>query len=410
MPEPCSRPKALEGIRVLDLSRVVAAPLAAQTLADLGADVIKIERPRRGDDSRAVGLPLLKDPDGNEIEGLSSYFLAFNRNKRSVTADLTHPEGQAIVRALAKDAQVLIENYKVGDLDRFGLDFKSLHKVNPELIYCSLTGYGHTGPMADQPGLDSAFQARSGMMSVVGDPDGDPQRTALHVVDYITGQNATIAILAALRHAEQGGGGQHLDISLLDSGLAAMSTIAQRYLMSGEVVGRAGNRIPGSVVARLFDCADGKISVSAPRDDAFRRLVTVLGMTELADDPRFSNRPGRRQNEEQLDQLLEPIFTRETVAHWLEELEQAKVICAPIYSVDEAFADRQAVARGAVVQIEHAQAGEIRLLASPIRMSETPVDTYNAPPFIGQHNEEVLGGLLGYSPEKIQALKDKGVI
>jgi crotonobetainyl-CoA:carnitine CoA-transferase CaiB-like acyl-CoA transferase len=401
----------LAGIRVLDLGRVIAAPVATQFLADLGAEVIKVERPVAGDDARQVGVPLLPDREGQPIEGLSAYFLCANRNKLSVTADLTQPEGQRIVRELAARSHVLVENYKVGDLARYGLDYASLREAVPHLVYCSVTGYGHTGPLAEQPGFDGVFQARSGLMAATGDPEGEPQRCGIHVADYMTGQTATIAILAALREVEVNGGqGQHLDIALLDSTIAAMSTVAQRYLMSGEVLPRAGNRVTGAVVARLFDCADGVVQVSAARDDAFKRLVRLVGRTDLADDPRLGSRAGRREHERQIDEALEPIFRTRSVAEWIEALEADKIICAPIYTIDQALADPQARSRGLVVETPHPQAGSIRMLASPLRMSGTPVTRYAPPPLVGSDTDRILAEVLGYDAGQIARLRDEGKI
>jgi crotonobetainyl-CoA:carnitine CoA-transferase CaiB-like acyl-CoA transferase len=404
-------PGPLSGIRVLDLGRVIAAPIATQFLADLGAEVIKVERPGSGDDARQVGLPLLADTEGKPIEGLSAYFLCANRNKLSLTVDLTHAEGQRIVRELATRSHVLVENYKVGDLARYGLDYESLSAHAPHLVYCSVTGYGHTGPLAEQPGFDGVFQARSGLMAATGDPAGEPQRCGIHVADYMTGQTAAIAILAALREVEVNGGeGQHLDIALLDSTVAAMSTVAQRYLMSGEVLPRAGNRVTGSVVARLFDCADGVVQISAARDDAFRRLMRLVGRNDLADDPRLANRAGRRAHEGLIDEALEPIFLTRCVREWIEVLEAEKIICAPIYTIDQALADPQAQSRGLIVNARHPGAGELRMLASPLRMSGTPVTRYAPPPAVGADTDRVLGEVLSYDARRIAGLRDEGAI
>jgi crotonobetainyl-CoA:carnitine CoA-transferase CaiB-like acyl-CoA transferase len=398
-------PGALAGVRVLDMTRFVAGPVAGQTLADLGADVIKVEKPRGGDDARFAGLPALRDGEGAEIRGLSSYYLSCNRNKRSVTVDHSTPAGQQIIRGLVQWADVVIENFKVGVLARYGLDYATLSRLKPELVYCSITGYGQTGPLAEQPGFDSAFQARSGMMSVTGEAGGEPQRVGVHVVDYIAGQNAVIAILAALRHLRERGRGQHIDISLLDAALATMTTAAQRYLMSGEVQARIGNRTPGSVVSRLFACQDGPISVSASSDEDFKRFCRAIGAPDLADDPRFATRAGRFDLEAQIDALLEPILAQETVADWTARLQAAGIVCAPVYAMDQALADPQAVARGMVVRVDHPRAGSLGLLGSPIRMSETPVDRYTAPPALGEHTEAVLTEILGMSPERIAELK-----
>jgi crotonobetainyl-CoA:carnitine CoA-transferase CaiB-like acyl-CoA transferase len=401
----------LSGIRVLDLGRVIAAPIATQFLGDLGADVIKIERPGTGDDSRQVGLPALTDAHGNSLEGLTAYYLCANRNKRSLTLDLAHPEGQRIIRDLAKLSHVLVENYKVGDLDRYGLDYHSLHEVAPHLVYCSITGYGHTGPLAEQPGFDGVFQARSGLMSVTGQADGEPQRCGVHVADYITGQSAAIAILAAVREVEVNGGeGQHLDIALLDSTIAAMSTAAQRYLMSGDVQKRSGNKVDGAVVVGVFDCADGVVQVSAGRDDAFRRLMRLVGRSDLADDPRFANRAGRRAHEKLLMDVLQPIFKQRAVRDWVSALEAEKIICAPIYTVDQALSDPQAQARGLTVSVPHPLAGEVRLIASPLRFSRTSVSHYGAPPSVGQDTDILLSELLSLDEARIAQLRAEGVV
>lgn len=402
---------ALRGVRVLDLSRVIAAPIAAQFLADMGADVIKVERPGAGDDARQVGLPLLDDRDGNPIDGFSAYFLCANRNKRSITVDLRKPEGQEIVRELARHSHVLIENYKAGDLARYGLDHVSLGTIAPHLVYCSVTGYGHTGPLSEQPGFDGVFQARSGLMAITGPADGEPQRCGVHVADYMGGQTAAIAILGALREVEVNGGkGQHLDIALLDSTIAAMSTAAQRYLMSGDVPQRAGNQVPGSVVARLFDCADGVVQVSAARDDAFRTLMRLVGHPDMADDAALGSRAGRKQHERLIDETLEPIFRNRTVSEWIADLEAARIICAPIYTIDRALADPQAEARGLTVSVEHPRAGDMKMIASPIRMSETPVTRYDPPPLIGADTDAILRDVLGFDETRIAGLRSAKAI
>lgn len=401
---------ALRGVRVLDLSRVIAAPIAAQFLADMGADVIKVERPQAGDDARHVGLPVLNDLDGDPIEGLSAYFLCANRNKRSITVDLRKPEGQEIVRELATRSHVLIENYKAGDLARYGLDYASLHAIAPQLVYCSVTGYGHTGPLSEQPGFDGVFQARSGLMAITGPADGEPQRCGVHVADYMGGQTAAIAILGALREVEvNGGNGQHLDIALLDSTIAAMSTAAQRYLMSGDVPQRAGNRVPGSVVARLFDCADGVVQVSAARDDAFCTLMRLVGRPDMAENPALGSRAGRKAHERLIDDVLEPLFLQRTVSEWITDLEAAKIICAPIHAIDRALNDPQAQARGLTVSVSHPQAGTIKMIASPIRMSGTPVTRYDPPPLVGADTDAILQEL-GYDDAHISSLHNAKTI
>jgi crotonobetainyl-CoA:carnitine CoA-transferase CaiB-like acyl-CoA transferase len=399
----------LHGIRVLDMTRILAGPLATQMLADLGAEVIKIERPGTGDDTRAWGPPFLRDADGRDTSD-STYFACCNRGKKSVTVNLASAEGQQLLANLAQRCDVLVENYKVGDLARFGLDFASLHARNPRLVYCSITGYGQTGPYAERPGYDPIAQAIGGLMSVTGDRGGPPQRVGVALVDVLTSNHAVIAILAALRHRDATGAGQYIDLALLDVQVASMINVAQAYLSAGIVGQRNGNDHPSVVPSQCFPCSDGMIMLAAANDAQFARLCNALGAPELARDPRFSTNTGRVRNRDALNAQLNARFGMQPVAHWTRVMIDAGLPCGPINDIAQAFADPQVQARQLRIQVEHPAAGALPLLANPLRMSASPVQYQRAPPLLGQHTDDVLSGLLGMDAAEIARLRGADAI
>lgn len=409
------RQQPLEGIRVLDLSRILAAPWASQMLGDFGADVIKVERPGKGDDSRYFGPPFVRDQEGREDTTLSPMFISANRNKRSVTIDISKPEGQELIRKLAADSDILLENYKVGDLKRYGLDYESLRQINPRLIYCSVTGFGQTGPYRFRPGYDGIFQAMGGMMSTTGVADGKPgagpMKVGVSIGDVITGLYTYSAIMTALYHRDQTGGeGQHIDIALLDSVIAAMSHHAAVYLGTGQLPLRLGTTGGGGVPAQLFRCADGDLMVVVGNDLQFRQLCTVLGCPELATDERFVQNSGRARHRTTLMPLLEEQFAKQPVDELYKALEEVGVPAGPVNTFDKVFADPQVRARGNSVEVPHPVSGTLKLGTNPIHFSATPVRKYSAPPTIGQHTEEILQERLGLSAQDIARLREAGVI
>lgn len=382
----------LKGTRVLDLTRVLAGPHATQILADLGAEVIKIERPETGDDTRGWGPPYVKDAKGNDTAE-TTYFAGCNRGKKSVTLDLADADSQKKIRALAASCDVLVENYKVGDLARYGLDYASLHALYPGLVYCSITGFGQTGPYAQRAGYDPIAQAMCGMMSVTGEPEEKPgttpQRVGVAVVDLMSGQYAVIGILAALLHKKSTGEGQHIDIGLLDVGVASMANIGSAYLGAGVVSKRNGGVHPSVMPSQVFECADGHVIVAAANDSQFRKLCEAAGRAEIARDERFATNSARVRNRALVTPLLEQIFRSRPVAYWGDTLAAVGVSCGPIHSIDHVFDDPQVRARGSVVEVPYAPAGTLKVMASPIRMSATPV-VHGVPPLLGEHNREVL--------------------
>ncbi|MEW5863101.1 MAG: CaiB/BaiF CoA-transferase family protein [Pseudomonadota bacterium] len=402
-------PGPLAHIRVLDLSRVLAGPWAGQNLADLGAEVIKVERPGTGDDSRAFGPPWVKDRAGRDTKD-SAYFTSANRGKKSVTVNIAHAEGQALVRELAARSDVLIENFKYGDLARYGLAWEDLRSVNPRLIYCSITGFGHTGPYRERPGYDFMIQGMGGMMSVTGEPDGPPMRAGVPVADIITGMYASIAICAALAHRAETGVGQHLDLALLDSQIALLAYQNTNYFATGEPPQRIGNLHPNIVPYQPFRTADGDVILACGNDNLFRRFCDAAGCPELAADPRFATNGLRVQNRAELTRLLQDIFLRRTTREWVELLEAAGVPNGPINNIAQVFAEPQVKARGVRIELDHPVAGKLSSVASPMRFSATPIAYDRAPPVLGEHTEEVLRGLLGKSTEEIGRLRGLGVI
>ncbi|KNX75824.1 CoA-transferase [Pseudomonas sp. 250J] len=404
---------ALSHLRVLDLSRVLAGPWSGQILADLGADVIKVERPGAGDDTRSWGPPFLRDVQG-ENTSEAAYYLSANRNKRSVTIDFTQPEGQRLVRELAAKSDIVIENFKVGGLAAYGLDYQSLKAVNPKLIYCSITGFGQTGPYAKRAGYDFMIQGLGGLMSLTGRPEGEegagPMKVGVALTDILTGLYSTVAILAALAHRDQAGIGQHIDMALLDVQVACLANQAMNYLTTGTAPRRLGNAHPNIVPYQDFPTADGNFILTVGNDGQFRKFAEVAGQAHWADDPRFATNKQRVANRAELIPLIRQATVFKTTAEWVSELEKAGVPCGPINDLAQMFQDPQVVARGLAVNVPHPLAGSVPQVASPIRLSETPVEYRQAPPLLGEHTEAVLGDVLGLDEAAVQRLRAAGVL
>lgn len=404
---------ALSHLRVLDLSRVLAGPWAGQILADLGAEVIKVERPGVGDDTRAWGPPFLKDARGEDTCE-ASYFLAANRNKQSITVDFTQAEGQRIVRELAGKADILIENFKVGGLAAYGLDYATLKALNPRLIYCSITGFGQDGPYAKRAGYDFMIQGLGGLMSLTGRADGEegggPVKVGVALTDILTGLYSTAAILAALASREQTGSGQHIDMALLDVQVACLANQAMNYLTTGQPPRRLGNAHPNIVPYQDFPTADGDFILTVGNDGQFRKFCEVAGHAEWADDPRFASNQARVAHRAELIPLIRQATVFKTTAQWVAVLGQAGVPCGPINDLQQVFADPQVQARGLRIELPHPLAGTVPQVASPIRLSETPVQYRNAPPLLGEHTEQVLQQWLSLSAERIAELRVVGVL
>ncbi len=404
-----SRSGPLAHVRVLDLSRVLAGPWASQVLADLGAEVIKVERPEAGDDTRGWGPPFLRDPLGRPTAE-SAYFLSANRSKRSVTVDLAHPEGQELVRRLAGQSDILLENYKVGGLDRYGLSWEKLREVNPRLVYCSITGFGQTGPYRHRAGYDFLLQGMGGLMSITGEPGGAPMKVGVAIVDVLTGMYAATAVLAALAHRERTGQGQQVDLALLDVQVAMLANQAQSYLTAGTAPTRLGNAHPSIVPYQAFATADGHLVVAVGNDGQFARLCEVGGRPELAADPRFEKNAGRVHHRQALIPVLEGIFAGRTSGAWIAALEEAGVPCGPINDIAQVFDDPQVRHRALQRRVEHPLGGATSITASPIRLSGTPLGEPTAPPLLGQHTREVLSELLGLPDGEIERLRRAGVV
>ncbi|WP_324834042.1 CaiB/BaiF CoA transferase family protein [Pseudomonas saxonica] len=404
---------ALSHLRVLDLSRVLAGPWAGQILADLGAEVIKVERPGNGDDTRAWGPPFLRDANG-ESTGEAAYYLSANRNKQSVTIDFTKPEGQRLVRELAAKSDIVIENFKVGGLEAYGLDYASLSALNPELIYCSITGFGQTGPYAKRAGYDFMIQGLGGLMSLTGRPEGEegagPVKVGVALTDILTGLYSAVAILAALAHRQHDGGGQHIDMALLDVQVACLANQAMNYLTTGVAPQRLGNAHPNIVPYQDFPTADGDFILTVGNDSQFRKFAAVAGRAEWADDPRFSTNKLRVANRRELVPLIRQATVFKTTAEWVAQLEAVGVPCGPINDLAQVFADPQVRARGLALELPHVLAGLAPQVASPIRLSKTPVEYRNAPPLLGEHTGEVLERVLGLDAKAVGALRELGVL
>jgi formyl-CoA transferase len=404
---------ALSHIRVLDLTRVLAGPWCAQTLADLGADVIKIERPGAGDDTRHWGPPYLKTPDGADTRE-AAYYLCANRNKRSVTVDIGTPEGQNIVRELARASDVVLENYKVGQLRKYGLDYASLAEIKPDLIYCSVTGFGQTGPLAERAGYDFIVQGMGGFMSITGErdgqPGGGPQKAGVAIADLMTGMYATVAVLAALAHRDRTGAGQYIDMALLDVQVAMLANMGSNYLASGKPPVRWGNAHPNIVPYQAFQTNDGWIIVAVGNDAQFRKFVEAGGRAELAGDARFATNPERVRHRDTLVPIIAEMVRSRGKHEWIATLESVGVPCGPINDLGEVFENEQVEARGLRVDVPHPSGATAALVRSPIRMSATPPEVRSAPPMLGEHTDAVLRELLGYDDATIAELRARGVV
>ena len=401
--------QALAGIRVLDLSRVLAGPWATQMLGDLGADIIKIEKPGAGDDTRGWGPPWLADGEGRETRE-SAYFLAANRNKRSVTIDMAKPEGQALIRRLAQTSDVLVENFKVGGLKRYGLDHESLAALNPRLVYCSITGFGQDGPEAGRAGYDFMIQGMSGLMSVTGSPETEPQKIGVALVDVLTGLHAAIAVLAALQQRQRTGRGQHVDLALFDVAMASLANQALNYLVGGTAPRRLGNAHPNIVPYQAFETADGHLILAVGNDAQFARFCRIADLPEVAGDARFLANAGRVAHREALIPLVAAALKRQTTGEWLAMLDAAGIPAGPINTIAQAFAEPQAAARGLALNLPHVLGGVAPGVRSPLRLSDSPLDAPLAPPTLGQHTDAVLEEVLGLTAEERARLRDAGVL
>jgi len=406
-------PGPLSHIRVLDLSRVLAGPWAAQNLADLGAEVIKVERPGAGDDTRGWGPPWLKDGAGKDTAE-SAYFLSVNRNKKSVTLDIARPEGQKIARELADKSQVLIENYKVGTLEKYGLSYERVKRSNPSIVYCSVTGFGQDGPYAPRPGYDFIFQGMGGLMSITGERDGQPgagpQKVGIAITDVLTGMYASVAILAALNHRERTGQGQYIDAALLDTIVAFNANQISSFFASGKIPMRWGNAHAQVVPYEVFPAADGHLILAVGNDSQFASFCQAAGCPELAQEARFRTMSQRIAHRAELIPLIADVMRTRSKREWIELLEAANVPCGPINNMKEVFEDAQVRHRGLRVDMPHPSGGTASVVRSPMRLSETPVEYRLAPPTLGQHNEEILKGLLGRSDADLQTLKAAGIV
>jgi crotonobetainyl-CoA:carnitine CoA-transferase CaiB-like acyl-CoA transferase len=394
----------LKGLRVLDLTRVLAGPTCTQMLGDLGAEVIKIERPGVGDDTRGFAPPTM--PGTSE----SAYFVGVNRNKRSVTLDIAAPEGQAILRRLLADCDILVENFKVGALAKYGLGYVQLRGQFPGLIYCSITGFGQTGPYAARPGYDSLIQAMGGVMSLTGEPDGLPQKVGVPVADLFAGLYGCIGILAALRHRERTGQGQQIDIGMLDAHVAWLANQGMNFLATGEDQPRLGNQHPNIVPYQVFPTADGFIVLSIGNDPTFKRFCDSFDLSPLLEDERFATNAARVRNREFVTETLTPVLAQHATTWWVERLEALSIGCGPINRLSEVFADPHVQARGAVVEMSHGSGATVKVMANPVRLSATPPDYRMPPPMLGEHTEEVLQDLLGISAAEMAKLREKGIV
>jgi crotonobetainyl-CoA:carnitine CoA-transferase CaiB-like acyl-CoA transferase len=406
-------PRILEGFRVLDLTRVLAGPWATQNLADLGAEVIKIERPRQGDDTRRWGPPFLKDAEGRDTAD-AAYYLACNRGKKSVTLDIARPEGRALARELALKSDVFVENFKVGDMARYGLDYATLARDNPGLVYCSITGFGQDGPYSDRPGYDFMIQGLGGLMSVTGErddlPGGGPQKVGVAVSDLFTGMYATSAILGALLHRERRGGGQYIDMALLDVEVAMLANLSSSYFVSGIAPRRMGNAHQNIVPYHVFRASDEFLIVAVGNDTQFASFCAVIDRPEWAADGRFSTNPERVRNRELLVGMIAERLAQRSARDWLAALEPAGVPCGPINDLAQVFADPQVRHRGLEVRAPHPTAGEVRMVANPMKFSATPIPHDTAPPTLGQHTDAVLAEVLGLDAARLEPLRRQGVI
>ncbi len=401
----------LAGLTVFDLTRVLAGPSCVQILGDLGAEVIKVERPKLGDDTRKFGPPFVKDPEGNETTE-SGYYLTANRNKRSITLDLTSEEGQSLAKQMIAKCDILVENFKVGNLAKYGLSYDDLKDEFPGLVYCSITGFGQTGPMAAQPGYDFMAQGMGGLMSTTGDTDREPHRVGVPIADLTAGLWAAISINAALRHREVTGEGQQIDISLLDTQISTLSIQGLNYLTSGEVPGLLGNAHPNIVPYQVFPTADGNVIISVGNDKQFERFCEFIERPELATDERFKTNDMRVRNRDELTDILNEVTRQQPSDYWLEGLDNIKIASGPINRIDQAFASPQVQAREMEIEMDHPAAGgePVKMIGSPIKMSGTPVSYRRTPPMLGEHTDEVLEEMLGLDSAACAELREKGVI
>jgi glutaryl-CoA transferase len=393
---------ALEGLRVADFSRVLAGPYCTMLLGDLGADVVKVERPGVGDDTRQWGPPFM----GSE----SAYYLCVNRNKRSVALDLKHPDGQRVARELAARSDILVENFRAGYMEEVGLGYAALSAPNPRLIYCSITGFGATGPRARQPGYDFLVQAMGGLMSITGEPDGTPQKIGVAITDVISGLFAAVAILAALRARESTGAGQQVDLSLFDCGIASLVNIASNFLVTGDVPARLGNTHASIVPYQSFATADGHLVLAAGNDAQWRRFCDAVGRPEWKTDPRLATNPARVQHRAEVLALLEPLFHSRPTAAWIELLERFEVPVGPVNDFAALFAEPQTLAREMRVELPHPTLGSVLLVGSPLKLSATPATARTAPPLLGEHTDEVLREVLLLGAEQIRGLRESGAV
>ena len=401
----------LHGLRIFDLTRILAGPTCSQLLGDMGADVIKIERPSQGDDTRRWGPPFLKDETGADTTA-SAYYLASNRNKRSITLDISKPEGQALAKRLVAHCDILVENFKVGTLDRYGLSYEHLKDDHPELIFCSITGFGQTGPYAPRAGYDYLAQGMGGIMSLTGEPDGQPVKVGMGIADIMCGMYATVAILAALRHRDQGGGGQFIDLGLLDTQVAWLTYEGLNYLTSGQLPKRVGNQHPNVIPYDTLPASDGPFILAVGNDAQFLRFCEFAGAPELANDARFATNADRIRNRAALYEHLPKLARRKTQAEWLDGLTALGVPCGPVNTLDQVFADPQVQHRNMQIAMpyEGSQSGQVDLIGNPIKFADTPVDYRRPPPKMGEHTEEVLGELLGLGAAEIEDLRAREVI
>ncbi len=404
---------ALKNIRVLDLSRILAGPWSTQVLADLGAEVIKVERPGRGDDTRAWGPPFLKDKAGKDCAD-SAYYQCANRAKKSVTIDLSRPEGQALIREIAAHVDVLVENFKVGDLARYGLGYEDICAINPRIVYCSITGFGQTGPYRDRAGYDFMIQGMGGLMSVTGErderPGGGPQKAGVAIADLMTGMYSTVGILSALWERNASGVGQHIDMALLDTQVAWLANQNLNYLFSGEPPRRMGNSHPNLTPYDAFPTRDGDIILAIGNEGQYAKFCNVAGLSALIEDARFRDNPSRVANRDELKALIAPAMLARTTAEWIRTLEPLGVPCGPINRLDQVFADPQVVHRRMQVDVPHPVAGSLPLVANPIKFSRTPIVYDTPPPMLGEHTDEVLRDVLGKTPQQIDDLRQRGLV
>ena len=394
----------LTGLRVLDLTRVLAGPTCTQMLGDLGAEVIKIERPEAGDDTRGFAPPFV--PNTKE----SAYFVGVNRNKKSVTLDIAKPEGQAIIHKLLEHCDILVENFKVGALAKYGLGYEQLAKTHPRLIYCSITGFGQTGPYAPRPGYDALIQAMGGVMSLTGEPNGSPQKVGVPVADLFAGLYGCIGILAAVNHRNSTGQGQQIDIGMLDTHVAWLANQGMNYLATGENPVRLGNQHPNIAPYQEFPTKDGYLILAVGNDPTFERFCKAFGQEALLADPRFATNPIRVQNRQLVTDTLTPVMKSKTTAEWIDALEALKIGCGPINTLEQVFADPHVQAREMVVEMAHGSGETVKVIANPVKLSATPPSYRSAPPVLGEHTEDVLVSVLKMSTSDIAALREKGIL